>query len=170
MKRVGTVLWQDFFWAGYILFLAGLFGLLYQWPLVKVAWRGELNAYLNEMRDRQQSVEFKGVPKLNLEETHNLWKQGETLFIDARTPEEFDELHIPRAINLPPKKLSDLQGSGILGLPRDRRIVVYCAKKQCNSALKVARYLQSLGFRRVMAFLGGFQAWDEAGYEVDSSR
>lgn len=170
MKRVGTVLRQDFFWAGYLVALAVLFGLFYQWPLVKVAWRGDLNTYLDNMRDRQRAVEFKGVPTLNLEEAYDLFKQGETIFLDARSPEEFAELHIAKAINLPLEKLSDLPTTDILGWPRDRRILVYCAKKQCNSALKVAKYLQTLGFRRVMAFLGGFQAWDEAGYEVDSSR
>lgn len=169
MNRVKTLLREDLLWAGYLLVLACLFGLFYQWPLVKVAWQGKLNAYLDELRDRHRAVEFKGVPTLKLEEAHELWKQGDTLFIDARSPEEFAELHIPQALNLPLKKMSDLQGTGILGFPRDRRIVVYCAKKQCGSALKVARYLKTLGFRKVMAFLGGFQAWNEAGYEVDTS-
>ena len=169
MNRVGRALRDDFLWAGYLLLLAVLFGILYQWPLVKMAWRGELNAHLDKMRERQRAVEFKGVQTLKLPEAHDLWKQGEALFLDARSPEEFAELHIPKALNLPPAKLSDLKDTGILGFPRDRLIVVYCAKVQCNSALKVARHLQTLGFRRVTAFLGGFQAWDEAGYEVDTS-
>jgi rhodanese-related sulfurtransferase len=169
MKRFMPVMRVDLLWAGYLLLLAVLFGLFYQWPLVKTAWRGELTAYLDKVREQRRAVEFKGVPTLSLEEAHNLWQQGQTLFLDARKPEEFAELHIPKAVNLPPEQLSDLPNTGILGLPRDRRIVVYCAKKQCNSALKVARHLRSLGFSRVMAFLGGFQAWDETGYEVDTS-
>jgi rhodanese-related sulfurtransferase len=169
MNRVGRVLRNDLLWAGYLLILAVFFGLFYQWPLVKMAWRGELVAHLDKMREQQRKVEFKGVPTVKLEEAHDLWRQGETLFLDARSPREFAELHIPKALNLPLAQLSDIQSTGILGFPRDRRIVVYCAKVQCNSALKVARHLQTLGFRRVMAFLGGFQAWDEAGYEVDTS-
>ena len=169
MNRVGKALRDDFLWAGYLLILAVLFGLFYQWPLVKMAWRGELFTHLDKLREQQRAVEFKGVPSLNLQEVHDVWQQGEALFLDARSPEEFAELHIPKAANLPPAKLSDLQNTGILGLPRDRLIVVYCAKVQCDSALKVARHLQTLGFRRVTAFLGGFKAWDEAGYEVDTS-
>ena len=169
MNQVGKALRDDFLWAGYLLILAVLFGLFYQWPLVKMAWQGELIAHLDKLREQQREVEFKGVPTLKLQEVHDFWKQGEALFLDARSPEEFAELHIPKALNLPPAKLSDLQNTGILGLPRDRLIVVYCAKVQCDSALKVARHLQTLGFRRVTAFLEGFQAWDEAGYEVDTS-
>jgi len=161
---------EDTLWAGYLLLLAMMFGLFYHWPLVKLAWRGDLTAYLDKLRDQRRAVEFKGIPSVSLEKAHDLWKEGQTLFLDARGPEDFADLHIPKAVNLPPEKLSDLQETGIPGLPRDRRIVVYCAKKQCNSALKVARHLQSLGFTQVMAFLGGFQAWDEAGYDVDTSR
>jgi len=169
MSRVRRKLREDLLWAGYIFILAVLFGLIYQWPLVKVAWRGELNARLEEMRQRHRVVEFTGVPTVSLKEAHDLWQEGQTLFLDARPQEEYVELHIPRALNLPPEKMLDLQGTGILGLPRDRRIVVYCSKKACDSALKTAKHLQTLGFTRVMAFLEGFQGWDEAGYEVDTS-
>lgn len=170
MRQLGRVVRQDLLWAGYILFLAAIFGLSYQWPLVKVAWRGELNATLDRIAEQRQAREFKGIPTVSLEEAHDLWKGGETLFLDARDADDYAELHISKAVNLPLNKLSDLKDTGILGLPRDRRIVVYCAKKQCSSALKVAKHLQSLGFTRVMAFLEGFQGWDEAGYEADSSR
>ena len=170
MKQVGRVIQSDLLWAGYLLFLAALFGLSYQWPLVKVAWRGELTAYLEKIEAQRRATEFKGVPTLSLEEVHDFWKGGQTLFLDARDADDFAELHIPKAVNLPLDRLSEIKDTGILGLPRDRRIVVYCAKKQCSSALKLAKHLQSLGFTRVMAFLEGFQGWDEAGYEVDSSR
>jgi len=161
---------DDLLWAGYLLLLAICFGLFYNWPLVKIAWRGELTAHLDKVREQRRAAEFKGIPTVSLKEAHDLWKEGQTLFLDARPPEEFAELHIPKAVNVPVEKLVDLKDTGILGLPRNRPILVYCAKKECSSALKVARHLQSLGFTRVMAFLPGFQVWDEAGYDVDSSR
>ena len=170
MKQAGRVLQNDLLWAGYLLFLAVIFGLSYQWPLVKIAWRGELTSYLEKVDEHRRATEFKGVPTVSLEEAHELWKEGESLFLDARDADDFAELHIPKAVNLPLARLSDIKNTGILGFPKDRRIVVYCAKKQCSSALKVAKHLRTLGFTRVMAFLEGFQGWDEAGYEVDSSR
>jgi rhodanese-related sulfurtransferase len=149
-----------------------LFGLAYQWPLVKVAWQGKLSSFLEDIQEHRRVTEFKGVPSISVQEAHELWKGGETLFLDARDADEYAELHIPKAINLPLEKLSEweIKQAGILGLPRDRRIVVYCSKKQCHASLKEARYLQSLGFTRVMALLDGFQAWDEAGYDVDTGR
>jgi rhodanese-related sulfurtransferase len=172
MKQ-GRVVRDDLLWAGYLLLLAIMFGLLYQWPLVKVAWRGELNAYLDKIREQRRAAEFKGILTVRLEKAHELWQKGETLFLDVRSPEEFADLHVARAINLPEEKLAyqqELEKAGILGLPRDRQILVYCSTEKCNASLKAAKHLQSLGFTRVVAFLGGFQAWDEAGYEVDSKR
>lgn len=172
MKQ-GRVLRDDLLWAGYLLLLSVLFGLLYQWPLVKIAWRGELNAFLDKMHEQRRAIEFKGIPTVKLDKAHELWQKGETLFIDVRSAEEFAELHVPRAIHVPEELITnqqELAKAGILGLPRDRQILVYCSTVRCNSSLKAARHLQSLGFTQVMAFLGGFQAWDEAGYEVDSKR
>jgi rhodanese-related sulfurtransferase len=170
MKQVGRAVQNDLLWAGYLLLLAILFGLAYQWPLVKVAWRGELTAYLDNIAEHRRVTEFKGVPTVGLEEAHELWKGGETLFLDARDADDFAELHIPKAVNLPMDRIGDIKNTGILGLPRDRRIVVYCARRQCGFALKEAKHLQSLGFTKVSVFLDGFQAWDDAGYDVDSSR
>ena len=170
MRPADRVIRDDLLWAGYLLFLAVLFGLYYQWPLVKIAWRGELSSYLEKIDEHRRATEFKGMPTVSLEEAHDLWKGGETLFLDARDADDFAELHIPKAVNLPLSRVSEIKDTGILGFPRERRIVVYCAKTQCSSALKLAKHLRSLGFTRVMAFLEGFQGWDEAGYEVDSSR
>ncbi|MFZ2089073.1 MAG: rhodanese-like domain-containing protein [Desulfobaccales bacterium] len=172
MKQARVVR-DDLLWAGYLLLLGVLFGLLYQWPLVKIAWRGELNAFLDKMHEQRRATEFKGIPTVKLDKALELWQQGETLFIDVRSADDFADLHVPRAINVPEEKLADqqeLEKAGILGLPRDRQILVYCNTLRCNSSLKAAKRLQSLGFTRVLAFLGGFQAWDEAGYDVDSKR
>lgn len=172
MSRVGEKFRDDLLWAGYLLGLAVVFGLIYHWPLVKVAWQGNLEAHLEKLQNERRAMEFKGIPTVNLEEAHDLWQQGKTLFIDVRSAEEFAELHVARAVNVPEEKLDypqELKEAGILGLPRDRQILVYCSTVRCDASLKAARRLRSLGFTKVMAFLGGFQAWDEAGYEVDSS-
>ena len=108
---------------------------------------------------------------VNLAQAYALFQQGQALFIDARPAEEFAELHIPKALNIYP-------GHGwqagvaekVAGFARDREIVVYCGQVSCDLALKVAEKLQALGFTRVTAYVGGFRAWDEAGYPADTSK
>uniref|UniRef100_A0A7V4G9H6 Rhodanese-like domain-containing protein n=1 Tax=Desulfobacca acetoxidans TaxID=60893 RepID=A0A7V4G9H6_9BACT len=161
---------EDLLWAGFLLLMSVVFGLFYHWPLVKIAWQGELYTHMDKLRAERRAQEFKGIKTMSLEETHRLWKEGQTLFVDARPAEEYAELHIKGAMNVPWENLERLKDTGILGIPRDRRILVYCSDTRCDLALKLARHLQSLGFTQVVAFLGGFSAWDEAGYEVDTSR
>ncbi len=162
---------EDLAWAGFLLAVAVAFGLLSHWSMVRLAGRGELPAYLEKMHRQEQQVRFQGVKTMNLAQAYGLWKQGQALFVDARDDGEYAELHIPGAMSLPAAKVK--QGLGLENLKeidKDRQIVVYCGQASCDAALTVAERLQALGFQRVAAFLGGFKAWDEAGYPVDTSQ
>jgi rhodanese-related sulfurtransferase len=160
---------QDLAWAGYILGAAVLFGLVQQWPLARLAWQGELAPVLSKMRDQRRAEQFQGVKTVNLAQAYALFQQG-SLFIDARPADEFNELHVPKSLNITPSMVEAGVDAQVAGLARDREIVVYCGQVSCDLALKVAEKLQSLGFTRVMAFIGGFRAWDEAGYPADTGK
>jgi rhodanese-related sulfurtransferase len=160
---------QDLAWAGYILGAAVLFGLVQQWPLARQAWQGELAPLLTQMRDQRRAEQFQGVKTVNLAQAYALFQQG-SLFIDARLADEFNELHVPKSLNITPSMVEAGVGEQVAGLAKDREIVVYCGQVSCDLALKVAEKLQSLGFTRVMAFIGGFRAWDEAGYPADTGK
>ncbi|MFW6127064.1 MAG: rhodanese-like domain-containing protein [Thermodesulfobacteriota bacterium] len=137
--------------------------------MVKVAFTGELAAFLEKHREERRALQFQKVKTISLESTYRLWGENKTLFIDARPAEDYRELHVDQAINFPPEKWDELKTSGLAGLKRDRQILVYCSNKSCDDALILAEKLQALGFSRVLAFTGGFRAWDEAGYPVDTS-
>jgi rhodanese-related sulfurtransferase len=167
MNRV----WRhDLAWAGFILGLAVFFGLLQQWPLVRQSWRGELAARLEQVRNQRRQEQFQGVKTINLAQAYALFQQGRAVFIDARPADEFAELHIPKALNITPSLLEKDGSAKVAGLAKDREIVVYCGQVSCDLALQVAEKLQALGFTRVLAYMGGFRAWDEAGYPADTSR
>ena len=80
------------------------------------------------------------------------------------------ELHVPKSLNITPDMVAAGVAEKVAGLARDREIVVYCGQVSCDLALKVAEKLQALGFTRVTAFVGGFRAWDEAGYPADTGK
>ena len=168
--QIRRFLWQDLAWAFFLLVLAAGFGLLKQWGLVDLAVKGDLPGHLEKMRDQRREQQFQGVKTLNLAQTYELLQEGRTLFIDARKTEEYAELHIAGAVNLPLEKLKEKDNPALANIAKERRIVVYCGEANCDLALKVAEKLQAMGFTRVEAFLGGFRAWDEAGYPVDTSK
>jgi rhodanese-related sulfurtransferase len=163
-------LWrQDLGWAAFILVIAGLVGLLHHWPLVQVAFRGELKPYLEKLRTQERAVKFQGVKTVSLPQAYAQYQEGKSLFVDAREAAEYAELHIPGALNLPPDRLKN-GGEALAAVPKDRPLVVYCGQVSCDAALKVAEGLQSQGYTQVSAFMGGFRAWDEAGYPADTGK
>jgi rhodanese-related sulfurtransferase len=161
---------EDLAWAGFILGLAVLVGLMQHWPLVRQSWRGELAARLEQVRNQRRQKQFQGVKTVNLAQAYALFQEGRALFIDSRPPEEYAELHVPQALNITPSMLAAGGAEKVAGLAKDREIVVYCGEVSCDLALEVAEKLQALGFTRVMAYMGGFRAWDQAGYPADTSK
>ena len=165
-----TRVWrQDLAWAGFILGVGLLLGLMQHWELVHKSWQGQLSPLLSQARDQRRAEQFQGVKTVNLAQAYALFQQG-SLFIDARSAGEFAELHIPKSLNITPDMVEAGVAERVADLARDREIVVYCGQVSCDLALKVAEKLQSLGFTRVMAFVGGFRAWDEAGYPADTGK
>lgn len=75
------------------------------------------------------------------------------VFLDVRTPDEFSELHLDGARNVP---LSDLQ-KALPTLPRDKPIVVYCAVGS-RSAM-AASILAAAGFD--VKNLGAMGNWNQ---------
>ena len=161
---------QDLAWSGFILGAALVFGLVQQWPLVSQSWRGELAERLSQVRDQRRQEQFQGVKTVNLAQAYALFQQGQALFIDARPADEFSELHVPKSLNITPDMVSAGVDEKVAGLAKDQEIVVYCGQVSCDLALKVAEKLQALGFTRVTAYIGGFRAWDEAGYPADTGK
>jgi rhodanese-related sulfurtransferase len=161
---------QDLGWAAFILVIAVIMGLTYHWRLAEVAFRGELTPYLEKLRAQQRQVQFQGVKTVSLAQAYDRYQSGQSIFIDARPPDEYAELHVPGAINFPPDRLESAGEAAVAGIAKERQIVVYCGQASCDAALKVAEKLQSLGYTRVSAFMGGFRAWDEAGYPADTGK
>jgi rhodanese-related sulfurtransferase len=164
-----TIWKQELFLAAIIFLLAAALGLTQHWTLVGVSLRGELLSYLDRLRTERRAAQFKAIKTVNLEQAHVLWQAGKTLVLDARHTSDYQELRVSGAINLPPEDWPTLQDLPKLArIDKERQILVYCSQESCDDALKLAEKLQALGFTRVLAFTGGFRAWDEAGYPVDT--
>jgi rhodanese-related sulfurtransferase len=51
-------------------------------------------------------------------------------------------------------------------LPKDARVVVYCAGPTCPSSREAAAELSALGYSNVAAFEGGLDEWKNSGHGV----
>jgi rhodanese-related sulfurtransferase len=89
-----------------------------------------------------------------------------TVFVDARQPEAFatSSVEIPGSIRI----LADAVDGNADQVPRRAAVVAYCTCPREKSAAKVAQRLNELGFDETYALQGGFDAWVEAGYPVQT--
>jgi hydroxyacylglutathione hydrolase len=80
--------------------------------------------------------------------------------LDVRTPQEWDQGHLPGARYLFLGELPEKLGN----LNPDRPVVVYCASGYRSSL--AASLLQAHGFRKVQNVPGGYTAWTAAEFPV----
>jgi cysteine synthase/rhodanese-related sulfurtransferase len=100
---------------------------------------------------------------IDVDSAHAQWKLDRPFVIDVRQPEEFDQGHLPGAINIP---LLDLPDSVAL-LPTDLETPVLTVCRRGNISLPGVIYLNSLGFRNARSVTGGTDAWSERGFEIE---
>lgn len=80
--------------------------------------------------------------------------------IDARGAAAFEAEHIPDAISLPHREMTE---ASTAGLERDALYVTYCDGIGCNASTKGALNMTRLGFT-VKELIGGLDWWRRDGY------
>jgi rhodanese-related sulfurtransferase len=85
------------------------------------------------------------------------------LLIDVREPSEFRRGHIPGAMNMPLRSLTD----NLDKLSKDRPVVLYCSSGY-RTAMGVMA-LQMLGYSNVRGFPPSIQGWKSGGEPIVSS-
>lgn len=81
-------------------------------------------------------------------------QETDYIILDVRTPEEYSEVHIPDAVNIP----NEVIGKGdIPELPdKDQLILVYC--RSGNRSKQASEKLAGLGYTNIVEF-GGINNW-----------
>lgn len=82
--------------------------------------------------------------------------------LDVRGPDAYAQGHVPGAINLPRRRISERT---LAEIPADRLIVVYCAGPHCNGADRAAIQIARLG-RPVKKMIGGVTGWLDEGFSL----
>ena len=90
------------------------------------------------------------------------WGEPGFVLLDVRSPELFREGHVPGAVSLPHRRLTD---RNLAEYPSDTLFVVYCAGPHCNGADKAAVRLARLG-RPVKKMIGGITGWTNDGFTL----
>lgn len=100
-----------------------------------------------------------GLPDRDPALAHKLVAEG-GLLLDVRTPDEFSEQHIDKAVNMPvddlDKRIAEIEK--LAGGDKSKPIVVYC--QAGGRASRAKKALTAAGFSQVTN-LGGIADWDK---------
>lgn len=98
--------------------------------------------------------------EISVSQAYQEYQKG-TFFLDVRTPEEWNDYHIPNTMLIPLDELP----SRVNELPKDAPIVVVC---RSGNRSQVGRdILLQAGFENVTSMSGGVNAWRSAGYPTE---
>ncbi|AJC15458.1 DedA family protein/thiosulfate sulfurtransferase GlpE [Pandoraea sputorum] len=121
---------------------------------------------LNRWLNRYRLLRSLRMARIGVQTLESWMKDDITpVVIDVRSAARraVDPFTIPGALAIEPDEIV----AKLKDIPRDRRIVVFCACPNEVTAAKLAQELRRQGFSEVRPLLGGLDAWRDAGYTVE---
>jgi len=107
------------------------------------------------------------VNEIDAETLKYLMESEDILLFDARTKDEFNEGHLPKAISFPVYEFARVYPE-VKGLfTEGKTIVTYCSSVTCTDSPLLAKKLFAKGYEEIFVFRGGFKDWSELHYPVE---
>ena len=103
-----------------------------------------------------------GFRSVSVDDFQHIITDSSVIRLDVRTAKEYDEGHIPNAVNIDVLQ-SDFLQKALSSLPRNRTIAVNC--RSGKRSKKAAELLAKKGYK-VVELDAGFNGWIEEGKEV----
>ena len=121
-----------------------------------------LLSFLTSFISCKDNSTFKSV---EIDEFETVIKDSTVVLLDVRTPEEFAESHIDKAININVTQVN-FNEQALNVLPKNKTIAVYC--RSGRRSKKAANELSKIGYR-VVELNKGFNSWVNADKKVVNS-
>jgi rhodanese-related sulfurtransferase len=107
-----------------------------------------------------------GVTEIDLATAKSMIESGVRWF-DLRPTTDFERGHIPGSVSLSAPELLSRERLGEFAKPDDP-VIFSCFGKYCPYSAFGAAKARLWGYSRVYRFAGGYPAWLEAGYAVET--
>jgi rhodanese-related sulfurtransferase len=103
------------------------------------------------------------VKQIDIGQFDKLRQEKGNVVLDVRTAQEFNQGHVPGAVNV---DISDPQfKTKIEGLDKSKTYLVHCAKGVRSA--RATKIMVPLGFGEILDYHGGFDEWKKAGKPVE---
>ncbi|QEC69243.1 metalloregulator ArsR/SmtB family transcription factor [Panacibacter ginsenosidivorans] len=117
----------------------------------------EIQKLVDDFREKKNGLEA-----INLDELLKRLKSKNIMLLDVRPEQEYNNGHIPKAINIPPDELL----SRLKKLPKNKEYIAYCRGPFCVFADEAVSALSKRGFK-ARRLVEGFPDWKSRGLNVE---
>jgi len=104
-----------------------------------------------------------GVEPMRLAAAHAAYLERRALFVDARSPAEYREGHVPGALNIPADEFEHHFLDHLEEIEQAPAVIVYCSDSECGDAAEVAGRLLEAYLGPLYVFEPGWRGWLDAG-------
>ncbi len=118
---------------------------------------------LNALKTSEDAV-------ISIEEARALFLTGGAIFLDARSPEDFQAGHIQGALNLPAQNFDEFFPVVLPEITPDSLIITYCDGENCELSKDLAFALSAKGYSHVRVLVNGWSSWRDANLPVELGR
>ncbi len=92
------------------------------------------------------------------------------VFVDARNPDNYDEAHIPGAINVPPDQFEADTETFMNQISPNEEVIVYCDGPGCHLAETLVQLMHQVGYQKMVLFADGWQGWKKENLPMTSGK
>jgi CRP-like cAMP-binding protein/rhodanese-related sulfurtransferase len=110
------------------------------------------------------------VPAIGPEAAYEEFQGRETLILDARPANFYQQRHIKGAVNIPLGLFDIVYLMTLAKEEKEKKIIVYGGTISKNYDLELADKLRLRGHEQVRVLEGGLAAWERKGYPVEEKR
>jgi rhodanese-related sulfurtransferase len=105
--------------------------------------------------------------EIDVEGLRDMVEAEMAVLLDARTRENYNKGHIPKAVSLPIGEFKQIYDTVSHLLIEDKAIIIYCIGVHCIDSAMLAKELHQKGHRDIFVYRGGIEEWQELGYPVE---
>jgi rhodanese-related sulfurtransferase len=96
-----------------------------------------------------------------------LFDTGNVLFVDARSPDDYNDGHIKGSISLPVVDFDNHIDAFLQLHDLDQPIVTYCSGRTCEDSHHLAQRFMERGYLNISVMIDGFPGWEAEGYPIE---
>jgi len=115
----------------------------------------------------KNDIVIEGIEIATVDEARKLFDSGKYIFVDARSPEDYEEGHIQGAVSLPVGQFEERAEAFLERYPPEASIITYCSGRTCQDSHHLAEFLLDLGYDNVTVFIDGFPGWEAEGHPIE---